>query len=123
MNGVTGMELATHYAELAETYRAAMTDFRRDMTDERRRKFRAAMVAYQDLCCDVMAPIAQVEAAARLMTEADRLCTALRMAWGDALDAGNYARMERIYVLRLRAIQRLNRRMDTYRVLVYGEGE
>jgi hypothetical protein len=51
---------AVHFADLAETYREMLSDFR-TLTPERRRAFRAKMVAYQNRCAELMAQVQAVQ--------------------------------------------------------------
>jgi len=61
MNGLTGVELAAYYAELAETYRGLLSTVA-FVSVERRREFRHSMVAYQNLCAELMAQASTLEA-------------------------------------------------------------
>ena len=60
MNGLTGEELAAYYAELAETYRQLLSKVA-FISIERRREFRHSMVAYQNLCAELMAQVQAVQ--------------------------------------------------------------
>ncbi len=54
--GITGAELAAHYAELAESYRELLSKVT-FVSAERRQQFRQQMVAYQNLCAELMAQL------------------------------------------------------------------
>ena len=58
MNGITGAELAAYYAELAETYRGLLSTVA-FVSVERRMEFRHSMVAYQNLCAEIMVQVTQ----------------------------------------------------------------
>ncbi len=68
-----------------------------------------------------MATVEQMVAADVLVRQANVQYEALRRAWYAAFHADDIARMDRLDVIRLRALARFQRRFDAYKVLVYGE--
>jgi hypothetical protein len=67
-----------------------------------------------------MEPTGKMVAAMRLVTQADATYSTLRRAWYAAFHADDTVRMDRLDGIRLRALARLERRNEAYRVLVYG---
>ena len=56
--GLTGTELAEYYAEMAETYRQLLSAV---ALVERRHSFRRSMIAYQNLCAEIMVQVQAVQ--------------------------------------------------------------